>query len=358
MQGTTAIFLKIKMRNRELIYWICQVLGWGTFVLGNIISAPFVGSDLTQVYKLSAMIFLMGIGITHLFRVLVHKWGWQHSNTLLLVPKVLFASVVMAFFLVTFNTAITDFLNEETPLISSFFTAKFLMNVINFSVLFFVWCLLYFAVNTLQNWRKEEIQNLELKAAKTEIELNSFKAQMNPHFMFNSLNSIRALVDEDPSKAKNAITMLSSIMRNNLMFGKRQTVTLQEELDLVQNYLSIEKIRFEERLEIQLNVEETTLSYPIPPFMLQTLVENGIKHGISRLIAGGSLKLSIKLLDDVVWIEIINSGKLEYSPHNEGGFGLSNTKKRLELLYDGEAFFNIENIENGVRTTLELPLKK
>lgn len=344
------------MRNRELIYWICQILGWGLFVLGNIISAPFVGSDLTQVYKLSAMIFLMGIGITHLFRVLVHRWGWQKSNTILLVPRVLFASVAMGFFLVTFNTAITDFLNDDVPLISSFFTGKFLMNVINFSVLFFVWCLLYFAVNTLQNWRKEEIQNLELKAAKTEIELNSFKAQMNPHFMFNSLNSIRALIDEDPSKAKSAITMLSSIMRNNLMFGKRQTVTLQEELDLVQNYLSIEKIRFEERLQIELNIDPNVLNYDVPPFMLQTLVENGIKHGVSRIIAGGLLKLDIGLWDDAVKVEIFNTGEFKINPDHDG-FGISNTRKRLELLYDGKAFFNIENVESGVKTTLELPIK-
>ncbi|MEZ4799191.1 MAG: histidine kinase [Flavobacteriales bacterium] len=345
------------MKNRELIYWLCQIIGWGLFVLGNILSAPFVGSDLNQVVKLSIMIFLMGIGITHLFRILVHRWGWKKSNNWLLVPRVLIASIVMGFFLVSFNTAITDLINGDSLDLTSFFRAKFLLNVINFSVLFLLWCLIYFAVSILQNWRKEEIQNLELKAAKTEVELNSFKAQMNPHFMFNSLNSIRALVDENPSNAKNAITMLSSIMRNNLLFGKRQTVTIKEELDLVENYLSIEKIRFEERLNISMDIDSNTLSYEIPPFMLQTLVENGVKHGVSKIIEGGEIRLSCQLMGDVVQIEIVNSGKFEQDI-NHTGFGISNTKKRLELLYDGEAFFNIENTSKGVRTTLELPLNK
>lgn len=345
------------MRNRELVYWLCQIIGWGLFVLGNILSAPFVGSDLNQVVKLSIMIFLMGIGITHIFRLLVHRWGWKTSNNWLLVPRVLIASIFMGFFLVTFNTAITDIMNGEALELATFFRAKFLLNVINFSVLFLLWCLIYFAVSILQNWRKEEIQNLELRAAKTEVELNSFKAQMNPHFMFNSLNSIRALVDENPSNAKNAITMLSSIMRNNLLFGKRQTVTIKEELDLVENYLSIEKIRFEERLNISLDIDEETLNYEIPPFMLQTLVENGVKHGISKIIEGGEIKVSCHLVSDVVQIEIINSGRFEDNMDNSG-FGISNTKKRLELLYDGNAFFNIENTSQGVRTTLELPLNK
>ncbi len=345
------------MRNREWIYWICQLGGWGLFALGNILTSPIVDSDLQQVYKLSAMTFLMGIGISHVFRVIVHRLNWKHKLSIpALIPRVFVSSFLMGFFLVTFNTAVTDLLNGEVPLVETFFRARFLMNVINFWVLFFLWCILYFAVNTFENWKKEEIQNLELRAAKTEIELNSFKSQMNPHFMFNSLNSIRALVDEDPQKAKQAITMLSGIMRSNLLLGKKQTVTLREELDLVENYLSIEKIRFEERLHINMSIDAEALSSEIPPFMLQTIVENGIKHGISKIIEGGTVELKIERSPEFICIEIFNSG--EYNPSEESdGFGIANTRKRLELLHDGKAYFHISNDRGGVVTILELPIK-
>jgi hypothetical protein len=342
------------MKNRNLIYWACQILGWGLFVLGNILTAPSEGSNLAKVYNISVLIFIMGIGITHSFRWGVHHWGWKKLNIPALIPRILISAIVMSTLFVMFNTALTDILNGEPPLVDSFFKSRFVLNVGNFFVLFFLWNTLYFAVNTFENWKKEEIQNLELRAAKTEIELNSFKSQMNPHFMFNSLNSIRALVDEDPNKAKQAITMLSGIMRNNLLLGKKQIVSLREELDLVEKYLSIEQIRFEERLKIEYDINPDTLSCDIPPFMLQTIVENGIKHGVSKIIAGGLIKIICKKQNGFFEIEVINSG--EYRPDNDReGFGLANTKKRLELIYSGKANFEIANDGNFVVTKLSIP---
>jgi sensor histidine kinase YesM len=341
------------MKNRAFIYWACQILGWGLFVLGNVLTAPAVGDDLNKVYNVSIMIFIMGVGITHSFRWGLHKWGWKKLNIPALIPRILISAIVMSALFVTFNTALTDFLNGQTPLVESFFKLKFVLNVVNFFVLFFLWNTLYFAVNTFENWKKEEIQNLELRAAKTEIELNSFKSQMNPHFMFNSLNSIRALVDEDPNKAKQAITMLSGIMRNNLLLGKKQIVSLREELDLVEKYLTIEKIRFEERLHVEFEVSPDALSHEIPPFMLQTIVENGIKHGVSKIIAGGLIRIVCQK-KNFLEIEVVNSGTYKPEADREG-FGLANTKKRLELIYNGKANFDIANQNDFVVTTLSIP---
>jgi sensor histidine kinase YesM len=342
------------MKNRIFAYWACQILGWGLFVLGNVLTAPAVGNDLAKVYNVSLMIFIMGIGITHSFRWGIHKWGWKGLNIPALIPRILISSLFMSALFVVFNTALTDLLYEETPLVDSFFEVRFVLNVVNFFVLFFLWNTLYFALNTFENWKKEEIQNLELRAAKTEIELNSFKSQMNPHFMFNSLNSIRALVDEDPNKAKQAITMLSGIMRNNLLLGKRQIVSLREELDLVEKYLSIEQIRFEERLHIEYDIHPETFACDIPPFMLQTIVENGIKHGVSKIIAGGLIKISCKKENGFFEIEVVNSGNFQPDTEREG-FGLANTKKRLELIYNGKANFEIANQNDFVVTKLSIP---
>lgn len=345
------------MNKKTIVYWLSQVTGWTLFILGNIVTAIIADEDLRHAYNVSIMVFIMGVGITHAFRWLIHQWGWKKLGILPLVPRVLSASFIMSFVFVVFNTALTDFFNGDVPLVETMFQQTFVMNVIKFSVLFFIWSVLYFAVSIFQNWKNEEIENLELRAAKTEIELNSFRSQMNPHFMFNSLNSIRALIDEDPQKAKEAINMLSGMMRHNLMLGKNQLVPLQEELDLVQKYTSIEKIRFEERLQLQVYIEEQLLSEFIPPFMLQTIVENGIKHGISKEVRGGLLQLRVVSVEDNIEITVRNTGHLIKSENAEGT-GLANTKKRLDLIYKGKASFEIQQEDGQVLTTLILPKHK
>lgn len=226
--------------------------------------------------------------------------------------------------------------------------------VLNLSVLFLVWSILYFAVITFRNWKNEEFKNLELRAAKTEIELNSFRAQMNPHFMFNSLNSVRALIDENPEKAKHAVTLLSGILRNNLLLGRKQMVPLKEELDLVEKYLSLERVRFEERLQVEYNIHPSTMNCVLPPFMLQTIVENAIKHGISRRMRGGFIRLDAKLENSKLHIAVTNSGKL-ISANTTSGIGIANTKKRMDLLFGEEADFRIESIDDTVVVTLIIP---
>lgn len=331
-----------------------QILGWGLFIMGNIIVGAMQQNNISQVYNDSILIFIMGIGFTHSYRWVIHQLNWKRLNILALIPRVVFASMLLGAFFMIFNTTLSDLLNGEFPLIGSMVKLKFWTNAINFMILFFLWSIIYFTVSLFENWKREEIQNLELRAAKTEIELNSFKSQMNPHFMFNSLNSIRALVDEDPMKAKHAITTLSGIMRNNLLLGKKQVVSLREELDLVEKYLIIEKIRFEERLKVEIEMAPECLSNEIPPFMLQTIVENGIKHGISALIEGGTVRVTGKMDGPMMLLEVFNSGIYEPRDDREG-FGLNNTRKRLELIYGGNAFFDIQNTKDGVITRLHIP---
>lgn len=342
------------MRNRTFVYWLMQILGWGLFIMGNIIVGAMQQNNISQVYNDSILIFIMGIGFTHSYRWIIHQLNWKRLNILALIPRVILASIMLGAFFMIFNTTLSDLLNGEFPLIGSMVKLKFWTNAINFMILFFLWSIIYFTVSLFENWKREEIQNLELRAAKTEIELNSFKSQMNPHFMFNSLNSIRALVDEDPSKAKHAITTLSGIMRNNLLLGKKQVVSLREELDLVEKYLIIEKIRFEERLKVELDIAPDCLSNEIPPFMLQTIVENGIKHGISSLIEGGTVRIIGRVEEGIMLLEVFNSGTYEPRDDREG-FGLNNTRKRLELIYGGQATFDIQNSEQGVITRLHIP---
>ena len=221
--------------------------------------------------------------------------------------------------------------------------------------MYLIWSLLYFLFHFVTNYKKEEIKNLQWQATKNEVELNKLKSQLNPHFIFNSMNSIRALVNEDPALAKEAITQLSNVLRNSLLMGRQKLISLDDEMKLVNDYLGLEKTRFEERLTIIRNIEEQTEKLLLPPLMLQTLVENGIKHGTSKLPEGGTIEINSSIEKDSLKIVIYNSGTYDENIKPETGFGIINTKQRLNLLYGEKGVFKIVNDNNRVKTILLIP---
>lgn len=220
---------------------------------------------------------------------------------------------------------------------------------------YFVWTLFYFIYHYFERYNSA----LKYEALKNEIELNNLKSQLNPHFIFNALNSIRALVDENPSKSKDAITQLSSILRSSLVINRNRLTSFKEEIHTVRDYLDLETIRFEERLRTKFNIDPDSKNFAVPPLMIQTLVENGIKHGISKLKEGGIISIETEVNDTVLNIKIRNSGQLMYEKLNSRkGFGLDNTRQRLKLLYGNKATFTIFNEDNNtVLTELNLPQK-
>ena len=199
------------------------------------------------------------------------------------------------------------------------------------------------------------MDTFKLQSLVKELELKTIKSHINPHFIFNALNSIRALVDENPSRARTAITELSNILRSSMQTEKLETVPLERELSIVRDYLALEKMRFEERLSIELDIKESTLQQPIPPMMLQTLVENAIKHGISKKESGGIIKVSSDFINNHHELSVQNTGQLGNYP-NSNGFGLKSTEDRLNLLYQGKASFAIKNINNEmVESRITMP---
>jgi two-component system LytT family sensor kinase len=233
-----------------------------------------------------------------------------------------------------------------------------LKDIINFSTLFFVWNIIYFGYHYLVNYKRTEIDNLRLEAAGKESELNSLKAQLNPHFMFNSMNSIRALVDEDPVKAKQAVTQLSNILRNSLLMNKSKEITIADEISLVTDYLDLEKIRYEERLSFELNIDPKTEHLMVPPLIIQGQVENAIKHGISKLETGGKINISSKLYDSTLMITVSNTGQLN-TESSITGLGFQNSLQRLQLMYGKQASINIRehSTQKIVETNIQIPLK-
>lgn len=226
--------------------------------------------------------------------------------------------------------------------------------VFNF-ILIALWLLIYMVWHYLERNRKNELDKLNLEKIVKEMELKTIKSHINPHFIFNSLNSIRALVDENPSRARTAITQLSNILRSSLKVGKMEIMPLEEELLIVKDYLALEQMRFEERLRIQMDIDPETIHQPVPPMMLQTLVENAIKHGIGKQMDGGIVRIISRIENNKFELIVQNTGRL--GKNTTEGFGFKSTKDRLKILFGNSARLEVKQIEELlVEAKIEMPV--
>lgn len=335
--------------HKQNLYWICQIGGWGAFFAFGMLTlqdqeALNVHTALDTLCTVTALLLA-----THFFRRFITRWEWLKLLFGQLFPRIIISSLALSAIVLPIQMGFTY-------IISGSFSADasaILRAIIEGSFLFFFWQVAYFLYHYVNNYNR----NLKLEAMINEFELNKLKSQLNPHFIFNALNSVKALVDEDPDRAKDSIYQLSSILRSSLMMDKRKVITFEEELDIVQNYLALEGTRFEERLRTEFDIAPEALRYKVPPMMLQTLVENGIKHGISKYKDGGVIKLKAIVADNILHIQISNTGQLDPNHKPTTGYGISSTMQRLDLLYDKEAVFTIENEgEMTVVTKLQIPV--
>jgi two-component system, LytTR family, sensor kinase len=341
------------LNKQSKIYWYSQIFGWSFYVLVNLI---FFGLKYQSSYKDYLIYFLslpLGIGITHLYRAFIIRYEILEQKLPSQILFVIFFSLIKAIFFFAFINLIpvtTGFVKVELSFVN------IIEIVLNYSAIFFLWNVIYFGFKYFQNYRRSEINALRYIAASKESELNNLKAQLNPHFMFNSMNSIRALIDEDPLKAKDAVTKLSNILRNTLLMNKNKVTTLWDEINLVKEYLELEKIRYEERLNYTFTIEESAYDCKIPPFIIQSQVENAIKHGISKIPGKGKIIVEAFKLGEFLKIKVSNTGKIS-SEKPLTGVGFTNSLQRLELLYGSAGKIFISEVNDLVVVDINIPLK-
>lgn len=344
------------MPRKQLTYIIAQILGWGFYLFLSGFSY-YLNNNLTQKILLALIgIFVSGIVLSDVYRRFIIRMGWLSKTPISAIFPVVVTTTVLAALMVFWQRILSWLVFHQGAVFENISFSELVSIWLNWLVIFIIWSILYFAFHFFEKSRREEIKNIRLEAMKTEVELNNLKAQLNPHFMFNSMNSIRALIEENPELAKESITKLSNILRNTLLLGRKQLVALNEELEIIQDYLKLESIRYEERLHFSFQVDENYMTFLVPPLMIQTLVENAIKHGISKLPDGGRIRLLIRPDDKQLLIRVENTGKLNPRREASTGIGITNTKQRLELLYDGKADFNIFQQDENVIAEIKIPL--
>ncbi len=337
--------------NKKKAYWLIQIFGWSLYAAIIILGAFLVSSNFETIMAVpilveSAFFFIF----THYYRYLNKKWNWFQLPVLKLLPRMLLAIILMAIPIYFIRVFVSFLLGIYS---ASLLNIGFIIgNVIGNFFALVIWTALYYAFHYFERY------NLSLKyeVAMKRMELDRLKSQLNPHFIFNALNSIRALVDEDPLRSKKAINHLSNILRSSLSADKTELISFKDEINTVKDYLAMETIRFEERLTTKIDVTNSAKSVMVPPLMFQTLVENGIKHGISKLKEGGNLTIDAFVKNKCLIVEIRNTGVLHKNAEVKSGYGIKNTLQRLEIIYKGKAKFAISNeSKNMVLTLVQIP---
>ncbi|MCI0751724.1 MAG: histidine kinase [Flammeovirgaceae bacterium] len=347
------------MVNKHRLYWTLQISGWLTYAMLQMGGSIIQSAD-QQISNRRVLFFLLEaticLFITHGFRLFLNRGHWLDLGMRRLIPKVIagvfILSLIVYFVRVPVSLSLGISFDPETV----FDLGQILGLSSIYAFIFFVWSVFYFTYHYFERYNT----SLKYEAYMKEIELNNLKSQLNPHFIFNALNSIRALVDENPLKSKQAINQLSNILRTSLTFDKKGLAKFDDELKMVKDYLGLESIRFEERLKTEFDIHPDSHDFYVPPLMIQTLVENGIKHGISKLTGGGVIQLKTSIDNDRLKIHIRNSGHLHNgAKRSKKGLGIENTRQRLKLIYGDEAQFKMVNEgETFVLTELIIPQKK
>ncbi|AWV98978.1 sensor histidine kinase [Arcticibacterium luteifluviistationis] len=337
-------------------YWIYQIIGWSLYFFSDLLNYFTIFSfDFDEFNKLIGNLIVnvaAGISLTHIFRIIFKRYHWIKLPVTQLIIRCAAVVAIITFVLAAINIPMDrDIINTE----KMNWALRDISYLINLTKPVLIWVLLYVFYNVANLRKNDAVERVQLESSIKETEAKILRAQMNPHFIFNALNSIRALITEDPKKAMSGITQLSNLLRSSLVSHRRTTVSLKEEIKTIQDYLSLEKIRYEERLQIKWDIAKETEGIQVPPMMLQTLVENAIKHGVQKALRWGFIEISSHLEGQTLLIIIRNTGKLEGtdSKSSSGGFGLENTKRRLHLLYGNKSEFRIFQ-ENHLTVNAEI----
>ncbi len=357
-----------RQRARERLYVICQLSGWG-FLLGlqvfftSYFDRKGEGRDLVTEVSVLTMVIALGLLLSHFARPLMRRWGWTQMGWRQVVPRVFGLSLVLSVLWSVLGYGFTYGLmrlpwpeGNYSPFV------LFALSCLNGTVLYLGWMCVYFIYHLFDRFNRSEIERLRLSAHVKEAELRALKSQVNPHFIFNALNSLRALIDEDPVRARGAVTQLANLLRYSLQSGQYETVAFEDELRIVNDYLALEQVRHEERLRVKLDVSPDTLALPIPPMLLQTLVENAVKYGISMRPEGGEIGITARCENGALLLRVTNPGAIGPAEDpartsESTGVGLRNAAERLRILFGERATLQLrESAPASVTAEAVIPL--
>ncbi len=330
--------------SEGVIYALCQFIGW-TLVAGV---AQLLGGPSLETLWTATLIVVTGFAASHALRALIKRGHWLDRPLGAWVPRLAAATLALALAWWFVVDVVINLIHSDTTLLDAMRSTLFgdflglnrLSALIHVSILA-LWAALYVAGNALRRYREAEVIAWQRTAEVREAELRALHAQLNPHFLFNALNSLRALIAEQPAQAQDAVTRLARLLRYTLRTSQVETVALDAELEAVRDYLALEKLRFEDRLQLELTVSPGAEAMRVPPLLVLTLVENAVKHGVAPRPEGGFVSLNARVKGELLTLTVRNPGTLLPASTDSEGHGLRNVRERLRLLYGGDAALQV-----------------
>jgi hypothetical protein len=329
------------------LYWISQAAGWSAYATYVVALYLFFNPNHQAGVAVLIVLFctVPPVLLTHALRAWMYVNGWPQLSEWRRKVRQFPAALVLAV-VATIAVGFPAGLSQGRVWAP---TEGMGWTLLGYYMAFGGWIWIYETVQ--QRRRRDDLERLA-----RETQLRSLRAQVNPHFLFNSLNSVRSLITEDPQRAASMITGLSEVLRYSLASDRHDTVPLAEELDVIDEYVGVERVRFEARLQFERAIEPAALATRVPPMLVQTLVENAVKHGITELPQGGLVRLEARVREGQVEIVVANSGRFK-PPQDGSGYGLRNARERLRLLYGERASLTVRDDGDKTTATLWLPLE-
>lgn len=346
---------------RQRAYWVCQFAGWGLYGSADCFSKAFIGEwSWPRATAAAVLVIAIGVSLSHGLHLFMSQRGWREMRTRRRIPRILAASLLLAALGAVLPTMLGLATSQSQPIPPDWWPlAPFLLEAANLAVVFLLWNGCYFGVLAIRARKARALREAELGRALQASELRLLKSQLNPHFLFNSLNAVRALIADEPGRAQSAVTQLARTLRYTLSSGQEELVTLAQELATVEDYLALETLRLGERLRVDVNIDAQARELRIPVMLLQTLVENGIKHGIAELPEGGALHIRAWTEGGALLLEVENPHPGNRVRLTSEGIGIANARKRLHLLFGPEAtlYLDLSHPPRALaRVRLPLPL--
>ena len=346
------------------LYWKCQIFGWGLYSISWMFFIPFYfngfsANDLLTAFKG----FILGVLSTHLMKMKIVKWRiiekslWSQFIFLLLIT---IPFGILLIFLTGINYlnnpgfGIFEILYKNPKLIHGFITGL----PYTFTLLF-IWNLIYFLYKYVKNLKSEIQKSADMKIELLELEAKALRAQMNPHFIFNCLNSIKSLIQQhDEEKSVYYLTTFSKLIRNLFNSADKKEISLYDEIETCKLYLQLEAMRFDTKFSYAVNVDETIdlKSLQVPALIIQPFIENAIWHGIVPRNSGGNVSLNVLRKDGVIQVVIDDDGiGRETSQQNKSVSGLAHQSKGVNLT---QSRLELNNLLQQRQAKLEVIDKK
>ena len=332
-------------------YWVCQIAGGGGYsAIAFLVATHFAGWH-SSIAIGFGLFFLYSIVLTHLLRGQIRRRGWLLLPATRGLPRIFGGALGTGLVETVLVIVIARVLTGER----AFDTIATASTAGGVTFVVCTWAACYVGIGWNRRCRQAELREVQFQLTLRQAELRALQAQVNPHFLFNCLNTIRGMVTENPERAQHMITSLASLFRRSLQAPGAQMVSLEEEMDAVADYLNLEATRFEERLHVSLEVDEEARRCPVPAMLVQGLVENALKHGISRLPAGGTVRVQGAREGESLVVRVENTGTIREPDPNVRHTGLENARERLRLFYGDRATLELSGRDGTVTATVVLP---